>query len=41
VSLSLKRAGDLSDGRFVPRSITFENYRQIFDQGVFTSSLRN
>lgn len=41
VSLSLKRGGDLNDGRFIPRAITFENYRQIFDQGVFTSSLRN
>jgi multiple sugar transport system permease protein len=41
LSLSLKKAGDLNDGRFIPKSITFSNYRQIFDQNVFTAALRN
>ncbi len=40
-SLSLKRAPDLTDHRFIPRSITFDNYRNIFDDGQFTSALRN
>jgi multiple sugar transport system permease protein len=41
LSLSLKRAGDLSDNRFLPRSLTFENYRTIFGEGQFTAALRN
>jgi multiple sugar transport system permease protein len=41
VSLSLKRPGDLTDGNFFPRSISFENYRGIFEASFFTSSLRN
>jgi multiple sugar transport system permease protein len=40
-SLSLKRSSDLTDQRFFPRSISFENYRNIFDDGQFTSALRN
>jgi multiple sugar transport system permease protein len=40
-SLSLKRSSDLADHRFFPRSLTFENYRNIFDDGQFTSALRN
>jgi multiple sugar transport system permease protein len=41
VSMSLKKAGDLNDGNFLPTEVTFENYRKIFDQDVFTSALRN
>src|SRR5919106_3160912 len=41
ISLSLKRPGDLTDGRFIPRSVTWDNYSNIFDQSVFTSALRN
>lgn len=41
ISLSLKRPADLTDGRFIPRSITWDNYSNIFDQSVFTSALRN
>ena len=41
ISLSLKRPGDLTDGRFIPSSITWDNYSNIFDQNVFTSALRN
>lgn len=41
ISLSLKEPGDLTDGRFIPRAVTFDNYSNIFDQNVFTSALRN
>jgi multiple sugar transport system permease protein len=41
VSLSLKQPGDLNDGKFLPDSVTFDNYTKIFDQSVFTSALRN
>ncbi len=41
ISLSLKKAGDLTDGNFLPTSVTFDNYRSIFDQGQFTAALRN
>ncbi|MEA2687293.1 MAG: trehalose/maltose transport system permease protein, partial [Actinomycetota bacterium] len=37
----LKRSSDLTDHRFIPRSFTLENYRNIFDDGQFTSALRN
>ncbi len=41
LSLSLKKPGDLTDGNFFPRSISFDNYRGIFQASFFTSSLRN
>jgi multiple sugar transport system permease protein len=41
VSLSLKTPADLNDGQFIPQAVTVSNYRSIFDQGVFTSALRN
>ena len=41
VSLSLKPADDLSDNKFFPRSISFDNYTSIFDDGQFTAALRN
>lgn len=41
LSLSLKRPADLTDGRFIPQSVTWDNYSKIFDQSVFTSALRN
>jgi multiple sugar transport system permease protein len=41
VSLSLKKSADLTDGNFFPRSVTFENYREIFKLSQFTSALRN
>jgi multiple sugar transport system permease protein len=40
-SLSLKQGSDLTDGRFLPRSISFENYRSILDSGQFLQPLRN
>jgi multiple sugar transport system permease protein len=41
ISLSLKKTADLTDGSFLPKSITFDNYSSIFDQGQFTAALRN
>jgi multiple sugar transport system permease protein len=41
ISLSLKKPADLNDGKFLPDSVTFDNYTNIFDEGVFTASLRN
>jgi multiple sugar transport system permease protein len=41
VSLSLKEQSDFTDGRFIPKSVTFENYRRIFDLSEFTAGLRN
>jgi multiple sugar transport system permease protein len=41
VSLSLKQQADLTDNKFFPRSITFENYTNIFRDGQFTAALRN
>jgi multiple sugar transport system permease protein len=41
ISLSLKPPADITDGNFLPASVTFDNYKNIFDQDVFTSALRN
>jgi multiple sugar transport system permease protein len=41
ISLSLKPSADITDGNFLPSSVTFDNYRNIFKQDVFTSALRN
>ncbi|MEA2901455.1 MAG: trehalose/maltose transport system permease protein [Actinomycetota bacterium] len=41
LSLSLKQSTDLTDHKFVPRSFTLDNYRNIFDDGQFTAALRN
>lgn len=41
VSLSLKEPGDLTDGRFIPRRVSFENYRSIFESDQFLYALRN
>jgi len=41
VSLSFKTADTITDGNFIPRSWTFENYRQIFQIDLFVSALRN
>jgi trehalose/maltose transport system permease protein len=40
-SLSLKPASQLADGRFVPASLTLENYRSIFHDPEFPAALRN
>ena len=41
VSLSLKSQSDLTDKKFLPRSITFDNYTSIFDDPQFVNGLRN
>jgi multiple sugar transport system permease protein len=40
-SLSLKKGSDLTDGKFLPRSLTLQNYTSIFNSGQFTGPLRN
>jgi multiple sugar transport system permease protein len=40
-SLSLKKPSDLTDGKFIPRSLSIQNYRSIFSAGQFTKPLRN
>ena len=41
VSLSLKRAADLNDKRFLPRTLTLEHYRAIFQDAQFPAALAN
>ena len=41
VSLSFKPASSVTDGNFIPREWTWENYSSIFDTSAFTSALRN
>ena len=41
VMLSLKSPQTLGDGRLIPSSWSFENYKGIFEQNVFTSALVN
>jgi trehalose/maltose transport system permease protein len=41
VSLSFKDPATLTDGSFYPHKWTFENYRGIFDQPLFTHALVN
>lgn len=41
VSLSLKPAADLDDGRFFPARVTLEHYRAVFADAHFPAALRN
>jgi multiple sugar transport system permease protein len=41
VSLSFKTADTVTDGNFIPRSWTLDNYAQIFSLDIFTSALIN
>jgi multiple sugar transport system permease protein len=41
VSLSLKPASQLTDKRFIPESVSLDNYRAIFDDPQFPAALRN
>ncbi|WP_232660437.1 carbohydrate ABC transporter permease [Pseudonocardia sp. TRM90224] len=41
LSLSFKTADTITDGSFIPRSWTFENYAQVFQIDLFTSALIN
>jgi multiple sugar transport system permease protein len=41
LSLSLKPTSTIKDGKLIPSSVTFENYRGIFRGDIFTSALIN
>jgi multiple sugar transport system permease protein len=41
VSLSLKTGAQLTDGRFLPRTPSLQNYRTVFSSDLFTSALLN
>jgi multiple sugar transport system permease protein len=41
MSLSLKDPATIADGRFIPKKWSFQNYKGIFEQSVFTDALRN
>jgi multiple sugar transport system permease protein len=41
IFLSLKTPATATDGSFIPHAWTLSNYRDIFNQTVFTSALRN
>jgi multiple sugar transport system permease protein len=41
LSLSLKPASTVKDGKLIPSSVTFDNYRGIFRGNLFTSALLN
>jgi multiple sugar transport system permease protein len=41
IMLSLKTPATATDGSFIPHQWTLHNYRDIFNQGIFTSALRN
>ncbi|NUS74298.1 MAG: carbohydrate ABC transporter permease [Corynebacteriales bacterium] len=41
LSLSLKDPSTFTDGKFIPREWTFDNYKNIFDVGEFTRPLIN
>jgi multiple sugar transport system permease protein len=41
LSLSLKPTSRVKDGKLIPSSVTFDNYRGIFRGGIFSSALVN
>jgi multiple sugar transport system permease protein len=41
ISLSLKKPADIGDGRFLPKSVSFDNYDNVFSTDTFNSALRN
>jgi multiple sugar transport system permease protein len=41
LSLSLKPTSSVKDGKLIPSSVTFDNYRGIFRGGIFSSALLN
>jgi multiple sugar transport system permease protein len=41
ISLSLKKPEDIADQKFLPQSISFENYDQVFSTDTFQSALIN
>ncbi len=41
LSLSLKDPASVNDGRLIPKSFSFESYKSIFQEDIFTAALRN
>jgi multiple sugar transport system permease protein len=41
LSLSLKTAATVNDGRLIPKSFSLDNYSSIFHEDIFTKALRN
>jgi multiple sugar transport system permease protein len=41
LSLSLKDPASVNDGRLIPKSFSFQNYKSIFQEDIFTAALRN
>ena len=41
ISLSFKPASSVTDGSFIPKEWTLDNYKSIFDTSAFTSALIN
>ncbi|WP_454162847.1 carbohydrate ABC transporter permease [Gordonia iterans] len=41
ISLSFKPPGSVTDGNFIPRQWTLDNYKSIFETSMFTSALIN
>jgi multiple sugar transport system permease protein len=41
LSLSLKAGDDINNQRFLPSSLSFENYELVFQSDLFTTALRN
>ncbi len=41
ISLSFKSTATIADGKFIPTSVTFDNYKGIFQTNQFTSALIN
>jgi multiple sugar transport system permease protein len=41
LSLSLKDPASVNDGRLIPKSFSFESYKNIFKEDIFTAALRN
>ncbi|MGB3302765.1 carbohydrate ABC transporter permease [Gordonia sp. (in: high G+C Gram-positive bacteria)] len=41
ISLSFKPTGSVTDGNFIPKQWTLDNYKGIFDTNMFTSALIN
>jgi multiple sugar transport system permease protein len=41
ISLSLKKPADIGDGSFLPKSVSFDNYDNVFSTDTFNSALRN
>jgi multiple sugar transport system permease protein len=39
--LSFKTPATIADGRLIPKDWSFENYKEIFKQSIFTDALRN